>query len=40
MSLPSSHPNHVVDRLQVHMMAVIDRLDQKLAMKPTTKSPP
>src|SRR3984957_4913799 len=30
ISIPSSHPNHVVDRLEVHMMAIVDRLDQEI----------
>jgi hypothetical protein len=27
---PSTHPDHVVDRPEVHMMPVVDRLDQEI----------
>src|ERR1700729_2942196 len=39
MSIPSSHPDQVVDRLEVHVMPVVDRLDQEIGDKTDNKKP-
>src|ERR1700722_4212003 len=39
ISIPSSHPDEVVDRLQVHMMAIVDRLDQEISDEAHNQKP-
>src|ERR1700728_3660544 len=39
ISILSSHPDHVVDRLEVHMMAIVDRLDQEICDEADDQKP-
>ena len=39
ISIPSSHPNQVVDRLEVHMMAIVDCLDQEIGDEADDQKP-
>src|SRR5277367_5773550 len=39
ISPPSSHPDEVIDRLEVHMMAIFDRLDQEIGDEANDQKP-
>src|ERR1700760_4213158 len=39
ISIPSRHPDEVVDRLEIHMMPIVDRLDQEIGDEADDQKP-